>query len=164
MFIFTTKISKKRIILGVVAFAIITSLIIILRPEENAFDVLSEQMMETEMVSITIGGIETNQDRIIFLSEKGWEVSENEISVTKVQIPTNFDEVYEKYNEMQVEQGFNLEKFKGKSVELYTYQILNHENTEEEIHANILIYKNKIIGGDVSSVKLDGFISGFDKR
>ena len=33
--------------------------------------------------------------------------------------------------------------------------------TEDEVTANILVYENKIIGGDICSVNLDGFMHGF---
>ena len=146
-----------------IVLALVLMGIILLRPKPNADSVLSQQMMDDQMVSITVGGVETNEDRKIFLSERGWEVSDNEIETKQVQIPSEFDEVYTKYNEMQVAQGFDLSKFKGKTVDMYTYQIFNYPDTQEEIFANILIYKNKIIGGDISSSRLDGQMTGFDK-
>ena len=162
MFVVTAKITKKKIIIGVLAIGVIICGIVMMMPEKTADDVLATEMNQEQMASITVGGIKTNEDRRIFLSDKGLEVSENEIDMKKVQIPSEFDEVYTQYNDMQKAQGFDLEKFKGKTVEMYTYQILNYDDTEDEIHANVLIYKNKIIGGDISSVNLEGFMSGFD--
>ncbi len=165
MFMYTAKVTKFRIIVFILAVAIIISAIIMLIPNEpNADETLNEQMLEATMASITVSGIETNDDRIIFLNEKGLEVSETEIDKKTIQIPSEFNETYEKYNELQKMQGFDLSKFQGKTVELYVYEVLNYPDTEEEIHANILIYKNKIIGGDVSSVNIDGFIEGFSKE
>lgn len=163
MFIYTAKVTKTKLVAIVLIIGAIIAGIVLLKPTENAYDALSEQQLEAEMVSITVSGISSNEDRVIFLNQRGLEVSENEIDVKSVQIPKEFDEVFEKYNEMQKESGFNLERFQGKTVEMYTYEVLNMSNADDEIHANILIYKNKIIGGDVSSVKLDGFITGFEK-
>ena len=162
MFVVTAKITKKKIVMVVLAIGVIICGIVMMMPEKTADDVLATEMNQEQMASITVGGIKTNEDRRIFLSDKGLEVSENEIDMKKVQIPSEFDEVYTQYNDMQKAQGFDLEKFKGKTVEMYTYQILNYDDTEDEIHANVLIYKNKIIGGDISSVNLEGFMSGFD--
>lgn len=161
MFIYTAKVSKKKIIVGVLLVALVIMAIILLRPQPNAYTVLSMQEEEAVMASITVGGIESNEDRRIFLSERGYEVSENELSVQEIQIPTEFDDVYANYNEIQLAQGFDLSKFMGKTVEIYTYEIYNYPDTEEQVFANILIYNDKIIGGDIQNSSLDGFISGF---
>lgn len=161
MFIYTAKISKKKIVISVLILGAILMAIILLRPTKDAYTTLYEQEQQAIMASITVSGIESNEDRRIFLSNRGYEVSKNEISMQEIQIPLEFDEVYSKYNELQIEQGFDLSKFKGKSVQLYTYQIFNYPETEEEIFANIIIYNNKIIGGDIQSSTLNGFMSGF---
>lgn len=163
MFVFTTKLSKKKIVWFVIAMGFILGAIIMLVPEENAYDALSNQMIEAEMASITVGGIKTNEDRIIFLNQRGLVVSENEIEMKEVIIPIEFDEVYIKYNELQVSQGFNLEKFKGKTAEMYTYLVMNFDESKGETYANILIYDNKIIGGDISSSTLDGEMKTLDQ-
>lgn len=164
MFIYTAKFSKQKAIIGVLILGFILMLIVLLRPTPDAYSVLLEQEEQAIMASITVSGVTTNEDRRIFLSDRGYDVSESEISAVEVQIPTEFDDIYLKYNELQKSQGFDLSKFKGKTVELYTYQIYNYDDTDEEIFANILIYKNKIIGGDIQSTALDGFITGFDKN
>lgn len=162
MFIYTMKISKKKVILAILAVAVAIMIIILLKPSEDAYTVLSQQQDEAIMTAITVGGVKTNEDRRIFLSEKGLEVSKEEISMRNVQIPQEFDEVYTKYNELQKNQGFDLSKFKGKAVELYTYEIYNYDSTDT-VYANLLIYNEKIIGGDIQSASLDGFITGFEK-
>lgn len=162
MFIFTAKLSKKKIIYGVLGLGIILCAIILLTPEKQADEVLMIQMEENIMASITVGGIKTNEDRIIFLNQKGLEVSKQEIEKKTVQIPSEFSEIYIAYNDIQKAQGFNLEKFQGKTVELYTYEVLNYHDDTQEVYVNLLVYNEKIIGGDVSSTNLDGFISGFE--
>ncbi|MFI3226438.1 MAG: DUF4830 domain-containing protein [Clostridia bacterium] len=161
MFIYTAKISKKKVVLGILLVGLLLMLIILLRPSSDAYTVLAEQEEQAIMASITVGGIKTNEDRRIFLSERGYEVSVNELSVKKVQIPTEFDDVYSNYNAIQLNQGFDLTKFQGKTVEMYTYQVYNYDDSDEEVYANILVYNEKIIGGDLQSASLDGFISGF---
>lgn len=59
-------------------------------------------------------------------------------------------------------QGFDLSKFKGKQVSRFTYSVLNYPGQKEYIRANLLIYKNQVIGGDVCSVFAEnGFMQGF---
>lgn len=163
MFVFTTKLSKKKLVWFAIAMGFVLGAIIMLIPEENAYDALSNQMIQAEMTAITVGGIKTNEDRIIFLNQRGLVVSEQEIEMKDVIIPLEFDEVYAKYNELQVSQGFNLEKFKGKTAEMYTYLVLNFDESKDETYANILIYDNKIIGGDISSSALDGEMLKLDQ-
>ena len=59
-------------------------------------------------------------------------------------------------------QGLNLEKYKGKEVLRLTFKIKNYTNCDEEVYANVLVYKKKVIGGDLCSADVNGFIHGFD--
>ena len=43
----------------------------------------------------------------------GWEISDDPIEVKETVIPPEFDETYNKYNELQKTQNFNLEKYKN---------------------------------------------------
>lgn len=107
----------------------------------------------------------TNEERIAFLSSFGWKPSEEPIEIVEVIIPSEFTDVYENYNEIQKQQGYDLTKFKSKRVKRYTYAITNYPGQEEKapgtIRANLLVYDSKIIGGDVCSVELAGFMHGF---
>ena len=79
----------------------------------------------------------------------------------EITIPKTFDEVYTRYNkDIQIPSGFDRRKYAGKQVALYTYIVINYP-TEDEVTANLLVYNNKIIGGDICSVSLDGFMHGF---
>lgn len=106
--------------------------------------------------------VRSNEDRLSFVSEFGWEVDPVPVSEVTVRIPSEFDSVYESYNDIQKSQGYNLERFKGKDVIKYSYSVKNYEETESDVFINILVYKNKIVGGDLSSANADGFVIGFD--
>lgn len=106
-----------------------------------------------------------NSDRIAFLSQFGWEVSEDPIEVSEVIIPDEFDETYEKYNEIQKQQSFDLSEYSGERVKKWTYEIKNYpsmENSDGIIRANLLVFNGVVIGGDVCSIELDGFMHTFD--
>jgi hypothetical protein len=111
---------------------------------------------------INYGGIKTNEDRVSFLSQFGWKVSEQPIEVEEVTIPAEWNDVYKNYNEIQKLQGLDLKRYMGKDVKRWTYLVTNYpKETGSEVHANILMYGNKIIGGDICSVNLNGFMHGF---
>lgn len=119
----------------------------------------------------TAGGInltaENSQQRVEFLHQFGWEVREDPVEVAEIIIPMEFNAVYESYNKLQVEQGFNLKDFGGKRVKRWTYTVTNYPGYDVDsdcIHANILVCDGKIIGGDICSVELNGFMHGFDMQ
>lgn len=73
-----------------------------------------------------------------------------------------FDEVFTQYNDLQKTAGMDLEPYHGKRVKCWTYTVLNYPG-EEGVLAHLYIYKDKIVGGDVSSTALDGFMHGLTK-
>lgn len=107
--------------------------------------------------------MKNENERQSFLKEMGWEVSEEYTECKVVIIPTEFSEVYEKYNEMQKKQGFDLSKYKGKTVEIYTYEVKNYPDHEKNIVCNLMVYEDVLIGGDVSCIEIDGFMQGLKK-
>ena len=85
------------------------------------------------------------------------------VEVKTVTIPSEFDKVFAAYNELQKEQGLNLSKFKNKEVTRYTFSVTNYPDYDGTVYANVLVYRNRVIGGDVCSADVNGFIHGFEK-
>ncbi|MCL2055648.1 MAG: DUF4830 domain-containing protein [Oscillospiraceae bacterium] len=106
----------------------------------------------------------TNEDRVSFITSFGWEVLEEPVEILEVIIPKVFDEIYREYNNIQRAQGYNLEDHAGKRVKRYSYEITNYPGTDQPVRINVLVRKNKIIGGDVSSLDENGFIHGFEMK
>lgn len=100
-----------------------------------------------------------------FVSQYGWEVNEEPVEVQEVIIPQEFDDTYTAYNEIQKAQGFDLTVYAGLRAKRWTYTVENYTGYENKdcIHVNILVYDGLVIGGDVCSVELDGFMHGFSK-
>ncbi len=107
--------------------------------------------------------IKTEEDRVGFLSQFGWSVKGAPIEVAEITVPSEFDKIFTGYNEIQKRQGLDLSKYKNKTVTRYTYEISNYDGAEGKVYANILVYRNKVIGGDICSADANGFIHGFDK-
>ena len=108
----------------------------------------------------------TEVERMDFLRSCGIEVAQEPLEISEIIIPAEFDEVYKDYNEIQVSQGFDLSAYSGKRVKRWTYKVTNYPGYAENsdaIRANLLVYDGLIIGGDVCSVELNGFIHGFIK-
>ena len=104
--------------------------------------------------------MKSNEDRVAYLQSYGWEVSAEPLATEELLIPKEMDASYDDYLALQSGQGFDLSKYAGKRVKRYTYEITNYPTGETGILANLLIYKNTVIGGEVLSPQLDGFLHG----
>lgn len=104
----------------------------------------------------------TEEERTAFLAFFGWEVAAS-AELGEVTIPAVFDDVYERYNAIQKEQGFDLEPFKDRAAQRYVYRVTNYPGGGPNVYAHLLVCEGKIIGGDVASNELGGFMHGFKK-
>ena len=167
MFVYTAKVTKRKAAAGflILGLAVCSALSLTAASDNVKYD--GDAAMEAMSVNESESAskiLQTEQERRNFLKDLGWEIEDTSSEPTEVIIPTDFDDIYEAYNVMQKENGFNLSKYKGKLASLYTYIIKNHPSNEAETYANLLIYKNKIIGGDICSKSADGFMHGICER
>lgn len=115
-------------------------------------------------VSINYDKIKSAEDAANFLAQFGWAVNISGVKKADVTIPQDFDKVFAGYNELQKEQGLDLSKFRKKNVTRYTFEVTNYPNYDGKVYANVLVYRNKVIGGDICSADVSGFIHGFQKQ
>jgi len=155
VFIFTAKIRKGRIAAVALAAAVVCGVLL-------TGSVLAEGRDAAASAAVSPKGVKTNEDRIAYLSSYGWMVSDQPVSVEELIIPEEFDDTYSQYLELQASQGFDLTEYAGKRVKRYTYQVNNYPTGESNIQTGLLIYKNTVIGGDVLSAQLGGFIHGLE--
>lgn len=155
MFIYTVKSKQIKAIL-IILFIVLTVAALVFLSKD------SENVSNDTTLSVKAGD---NSERMSFISQFGWEVSEEPSEVREVIIPQEFDDVYKKYNEIQLKQGFDLMPFSGVRVKRWTYIVKNYPGYEGKdcININILVCDGKVIGGDVCSVELGGFMHGFQK-
>ena len=90
-----------------------------------------------------------------FCSQFGMSIDLGSETKEYITIPSEFNDVYEKYNSLQIQQGFNLERYKGKKAERRTYDVTN-ATENSELKVNLIIYENRVIAGDLCTVSLDG--------
>ena len=94
----------------------------------------------------------TNALRLEYIQRLGYQVEETPADVQQIVIPQEFSDVYDKYNALQRQAGFNLAAYKGKKATVYGYAL----QEDQEILVHLMICEDHIIGGDVSSVRIDG--------
>ncbi|MBR1779459.1 MAG: DUF4830 domain-containing protein [Clostridia bacterium] len=159
MFILTVKSKKiKRITAVLISILAIFFLLFIFKATGES---RGHQEENSSLIDKNLTHVKSNEDRVKFLSAFGWEVNPEPLEIVDVTIPEVFNDTYENYNTIQKNQGLDLSKYKGKKCTRFTYQILNHKDSPRGTRANILVIKNTIIGGDICSVELDGFMHGF---
>jgi len=110
----------------------------------------------------TAGGapLNTNEGRVQFLADLGWKAAASPVESTQVKIPEQMSEVFSRYNALQLSQGYDLSKYAGKQVMRYVYRIDNYPGAAEPVYATILMYKNQVIGGDITDTTPGGKIQG----
>ncbi len=148
MVIFTAKLSKPKLI-GLVVLAAALILLIVF---------LANRGTGTALEAAAPGKLETPESRQEFLSSLGYTVGEP-LRTQEVLIPKEWNEVYAQYAALQSSQGFKLEKYKGKKVMQYVYEIENWpQETSDPVYATLLTYKGKLIAGEISRGGADGFL------
>ena len=155
MFVFSFRANKPKLIAGLCLLMIITvSLSLLLSGKDTP-------VKKYQDISVKASNA---QERIAFLSQYGWDINEEPIEVTEVIVPTEFNEAYTEYNNLQKSQGMDLLPYKGLRVKKWVYEIKNypeHPSVDGSIRATLLIYNGMVIGGDVSDLELNGFMQGF---
>lgn len=94
--------------------------------------------------------LSTNEQRVQYIETLGIRLVNDEFKEKGVTIPQEFSAVYENYNSLQQQAGFDLKGYCGKKVTVYTYVSSDGKTV------NLIIYKDKLIGGDISEPCIDG--------
>lgn len=151
MMVMTAKVDKKKIAIVVAAVVIlVVGLVLLLGNKED-----------TPTAVTTAASVVSNDDRVRFLNGFGWEVTTSPTESSQVLIPEKSSEVFDRYNQLQKSQGYDLTRYAGQTVMRYVYQVNNYPGATEPVYATVLISKNQVIGGDVTDTAAKGVIQGF---
>ena len=133
MFVYSMKASTLKLVaviaVSIAALAVLLNMIPTYQPT-------SASLMYTDTVKYTYSGVKTNDDRLAFLSQFGWEV-EPTPEEQNVTIPGEFDRVFVSYN---------------------------FPDYDGAVLANVLVYRGRVIGGDICTADVSGFVRGFDGK
>ena len=159
MFIYSMRASTVKfvsvILLSVVGLVALLALI-------PTYEPTAANLLYSNVANIKYDDIKSEDDLVAFLSQFGWTVEKTPHEEREVTIPDEFDKVFTAYNELQKQQGLDLSKYRRKSVKRYTYVITNFPDYDGTVYANLLVYRGKIIGGDICTADVNGFVRGFD--
>ena len=161
MFVYSMRASTIKLV-GVICVAL--TVLITLIAFVPTYSVSGGSTDADAEVSYSYDKIKTVSDAAAFLSQFGWKVDSTPAEIKTVTIPSEFDKVFAAYNELQKAQGLNLSKYKSREVTRYTFRVTNYPEYEGNVFANVLVYRNRVIGGDVCSADATGFVHGFEKK
>lgn len=156
MFIFTARVTKQRLAAGAAALILLCGAALAVSSRS------SERSINASAPAAVSQKVKSNEDRIAYLEQFGWQVSAEPVVVEELLVPEELDESYDEYLKLQSAQGFDLTGLRGKRVKRYTYEITNYPTGETGVQISLLIYKNKVVGGEVLSPRLDGFLHGLE--
>ena len=162
MFIYSFRASTVKLI-GVICVALTVLITLIAFVPTYAVSSQTAGNLSDSETGYSYDKIKSASDAAAFLSQFGWKVTETPVETKTVTIPSEFDKVFAAYNEMQKEQGLNLSKYKNKEVTRYTFAVTNYPDYQGTVYANVLVYRNRVIGGDICSADVSGFVHGFEK-
>lgn len=108
-------------------------------------------------VGLSMRPVNNSAAALRYIRSLGWQIDSNPLEISSIMIPETFDDVHINYNKLQLESGFDLTQFSGRVCIRNTFLIKNFEGAEN-VRINIIICDNKVIGGDISTVSIDGFM------
>ena len=145
MLIWTAKFSRKKAVAAVIAMGIVMAALIILMGRMPG-DENQEPPLLTD-----------NTQRVAYLQSLGWEVEPEPVETLQFLLPDTLAEPYLSYNRLQTAQGFDLAACCGKQVSRYTYTVTNYPDIPQGVQANLYLWGDQIIGGDIIVIGQGGF-------
>ncbi|MBQ4146185.1 MAG: DUF4830 domain-containing protein [Clostridia bacterium] len=104
-----------------------------------------------------------NQSNLDFIRSFGWEIKESPEQISHITIPQEFNLIFETYNKLENNAGFDLSGHRGEKAVRYSYIVTNHKASPSGlIRANVYITKCGIVAGDICSLELGGFIQSIN--
>lgn len=148
MMVMTTKVDIKKI--GIILAAVVAVILAIVLIFGGGNDTAANATT-----------VSNNDARVKFLTDFGWQVSTSPTESSQVRIPEQQSDVFSRYNTLQKSQGYDLSQYAGKNVMRYVYKVNNFPGATEPVYATVLVYKNQIIGGDITNTSPKGNVQGF---
>ena len=102
----------------------------------------------------------TNEQRVAYLNSLGWQVEPEPVKTQQVIVPADPSEVFLRYNELQVSQGYDLLQYSGQELTRYVYQVTNYPDSSGTYYATLLVKDGQIVGADIASSAKNGVMHG----
>ena len=152
MMVMTAKVNIKKVLIALaVAAGVILGLILLLGGKDSSQPTAAPSMA-------------SNDGRVQFLQNLGWQVNASPAESGQVRIPKEQNEIFSRYNDLQKSAGYDLSQYADKTVMRYVYKINNYPGATEPVYATLLVYKDQVIGGDITDTTAGGTMQAIVKR
>ena len=145
MMIQTVRLTRKKAALAVIAAGTVLAALILILGRGGR----GEEPSRPQLTG--------NAERVAYLQEMGWQVEEEPVTTLQFLLPPQLKGDYVAYNALQKSQGFDLEPCCGKQVTRYTYTVTNYPEIPQGVQANLYLWGDQIIGGDIIATGQGGF-------
>ena len=99
----------------------------------------------------------TAEKRVAYLEGFGWQVNPQPIETLDLQLPERLENEWETYAKLQKGQNLPFSDFAGQAVKRYTYTVTNYPDIPQGVQANLYLWGDQIIGGDIIVTGQGGF-------
>ena len=152
MMVMTAKVDIKKIIAALAAVVGVVIALILLLGGGN------------DSAPTAAPSVAGNDGRVQFLQNLGWEVNTSPAESGQVRIPKEQNQVFSRYNALQKSAGYDLSQYAEKTVMRYVYKVNNFPGATEPVYATLLVYKDQVIGGDITNTAANGTMQALTKH
>lgn len=100
-----------------------------------------------------------DEEAVALFQSLGYEIKVPPQEIKQMKLPETMDNIYEDYNQLQKQAGYDITPYLGKLVVRKTYLITNYSESDQiNVVGNLFIYDNKVIAGDITNVAINGFM------
>lgn len=147
MYVLHIRFSKKNIACCTALVAAVTAVIMLLSGCLQHDDATPQQSVSAA----------SNADRVAYLQQQGWEVTEEPVEMLHLQLPDDLSADYGDYCTLQSHQGLPFDQYGGRQVTRYTYTVTNYPDISHGVQANLYVCDERIIAGDIIATGENGF-------
>ena len=149
MVIWTVKLPQRKhcILAGALALLLLVGLLSFASGQARSSDALAQQEDTLVLCLDCLEGF-------------GWEVAPTPVSTENFTLDSQLSQ---DYLALQQEAGFDLSDDLGAVVTRYTFEILNYPTGETGVLADLLVRDGVIVGGDVRTSGLEGFLHSLNR-
>ena len=102
--------------------------------------------------------LDSAEGRCAYIASCGWDADAESEEARAVELPEKFDAVLESYNALQLSQGYDLRAAAGRRCMQYSYDLRSFPDWDGRVIATIYVYGGRVIGGDVHTADVSGFM------
>ena len=149
MFTKSLKLTKKRAVALLLFLGVILSAAVVLCSSPRSL------LSTGDMLDVS-----QTKGREKYLASYGWEIDPDSEEERNVLLPKSFEGAVGEYADMQTRQGYDFASYAGLECRQYTYTVTNYEGCGGTVYATLYIKGTRVIGGDIHSAAIDGFMHG----